>query len=329
MASTRRKRPHGTGSLFERYGSWYGQWLVRGKPVSRVIGPVRKPSSREGLTRSMAEARLRELMSETATAPPAVTERLTVEQVGVRLIKHLRAKGRKHSTLESYESYIRVHLAPFFGDTPISEITCDDVEDFIEACITDRHQSIKSTRNYLGFLHSLLDFAIRKRWTYENPCRLVDKPDPDENANDIRFLDQTELEELIHPANGPSRHHRATLERAARVRSLRDHDEMPWKKIAKEVGVAQSTAIYLYRCRPEAISTADEALWRVDRTMYLTAAMTGLRQGELLALRWIDVDWLAHKIRVRRNYVRGQVRHPEVQALLAVRPDGRPGCIGA
>lgn len=37
----------------------------------------------------------------------------------------------------------------------------------------------------------------------------------------------------------------------------------------------------------------------------MTAAMTGLRQGELLALRWRDVDWNAGKLRVRRNYVRG------------------------
>ena len=39
-----------------------------------------------------------------------------------------------------------------------------------------------------------------------------------------------------------------------------------------------------------------------DRTVYLVAAMTGLRQGELVALRWSDVDWTAARIRVRRNY---------------------------
>jgi integrase len=42
-----------------------------------------------------------------------------------------------------------------------------------------------------------------------------------------------------------------------------------------------------------------------DHALFLTAAMTGLRQGELLALRWRDVDWTAGKIHVRRNYVRG------------------------
>lgn len=44
----------------------------------------------------------------------------------------------------------------------------------------------------------------------------------------------------------------------------------------------------------------------MERTLYLTASMTGLRQGELLGLRWRDVDWLAGKVRVHRAYVRGE-----------------------
>jgi integrase len=30
--------------------------------------------------------------------------------------------------------------------------------------------------------------------------------------------------------------------------------------------------------------------------MYLTAALTGLRQGELLAVRWEDIDWEARRV---------------------------------
>jgi integrase len=48
-----------------------------------------------------------------------------------------------------------------------------------------------------------------------------------------------------------------------------------------------------------------------DRALFLVAAMTGLRQGELLALRWRDVDWPARKIRVRRNFVRGHWGTPK------------------
>ena len=48
----------------------------------------------------------------------------------------------------------------------------------------------------------------------------------------------------------------------------------------------------------------------LDRAIFLTAAMTGLRKGELLALRWKDVDWLAARVRVRQNYVRGEFGTP-------------------
>ena len=49
----------------------------------------------------------------------------------------------------------------------------------------------------------------------------------------------------------------------------------------------------------------------VERPMYLTAAMTGMRQGELLALRWRDVDWPARRVRVRRSFVRGEFGPPK------------------
>ena len=55
----------------------------------------------------------------------------------------------------------------------------------------------------------------------------------------------------------------------------------------------------------------DTDLGRVERRMYLTAAMTGMRQGELLALRWRDVDWPACRVRVRRNFVRGEFGTPK------------------
>lgn len=49
----------------------------------------------------------------------------------------------------------------------------------------------------------------------------------------------------------------------------------------------------------------------IDRALYRVAAMTGLRLGELIALRWRDVDWTASAIRVRSNYVLGQFGTPK------------------
>ena len=43
--------------------------------------------------------------------------------------------------------------------------------------------------------------------------------------------------------------------------------------------------------------------------MYLVAGMAGLRQGELLGLRWYSVDWVAMKIRAGRDtFTRGHMK---------------------
>jgi integrase len=55
----------------------------------------------------------------------------------------------------------------------------------------------------------------------------------------------------------------------------------------------------------------DDELGAVERVLYRTAAMTGLRRGELLALRWRDIDWSNGLIRVRRNYTRGEFGTPK------------------
>jgi integrase len=48
-----------------------------------------------------------------------------------------------------------------------------------------------------------------------------------------------------------------------------------------------------------------------DGALFLTAAFTGLRRGELLALRWRDVDFARSVIRVRASYSAGAVTTPK------------------
>jgi integrase len=48
-----------------------------------------------------------------------------------------------------------------------------------------------------------------------------------------------------------------------------------------------------------------------EATLYLTAAFTGLRRGELLALRWRDVDFASATIHVRQNLTSAGLTTPK------------------
>ncbi len=259
MSTTKRRarRAPGAGHLFVRRDSagresWYGKWYADARQVKRKIGPRRGPDGR-GLDRREAERKLRRLAEEVAPPPDS---RVGVEEAGALLIEHLEALGRKPATVEAYDSLLRVHLAPHFAGWSLDAINADDLEAFVRAKASEG-KSPKTVRNALGLLHSIYEFGQRKGWARSNPCKLIDKPRDDGDA-DIRFLEREEVEAVV--------------------------------RAESEVGDELAPTLAL---------------------MYRAAAMTGLRMGELIGLRWLDLDWSAGKVRVRRSYVRGEFSTPK------------------
>jgi len=252
------RRSRGTGGLFVRTDtagreSWYGQWRVGERRIKRRLGTRRKAGSKEGLTRSQAERRLQALIAQTSSKPPDPD--YTVGEIGRLLLSHLATLGRKPSTLGDYDSYLRVHIEPFFGDRRAGQIGRREIEAFVAAKRTEG-RATKSILNYLGFLHSIFAFAERRGLVGTNPVRQIDKPRVVDSDPEVRFLDDAQLERLV-----------------------------------------------------EAVP--DDLRGSTEAPLYLTGAMTGLRQGELIALRWRDVDFAAGRIRVRRSFVRGQFGAPK------------------
>ena len=76
------RRAYGSGSLRIENGIYYGRWYTAaGGYANRRVGPVRKPGSTEGLTKSQAEAKLREIMDGAGGRVTTDPSR-TVEHVG-------------------------------------------------------------------------------------------------------------------------------------------------------------------------------------------------------------------------------------------------------
>jgi integrase len=255
------RRPHGTGRLWVRTDrasreTWYASWRVAGRRVKRRIGLKRQPGSREGLTKTQAEAELRRLMGATQVKPRAGGERLTIEEATRCRLVHAERKGLKLSTRQDIASIERKHLRPLFGDRALDSIEYEDVLDLV-AVLECKGLKPKTIRNVVGQLSALFNFARapQRRWATTNPCEGLELPAVPAQT-EVRFLTLEELDALV--ANAwPGTYH------------------------------------------------------VLDRALYLTAAMTGLRKGELLALRWRDVDWPAGRVRVRQSYVRGEFGTPK------------------
>jgi integrase len=249
------KRAYGTGRIFVKHGAWYGSWRTPdGKRTTRKLGPVRQ--GREGLSKTQAEAALREMILVEVQRPAARDDDLTVSQLGRLLLARLQADGRKPSHIESVRYHLSKHIDPLLGDMAAGEVLESDVRRLVDRMLR-AGRAPKTIRNVAGTLHSVLGQVLT-----DNPCDMAKLPQSHAEPA-IRFLTQAELERVLDsppPADAP--------------RAERD-----W--------------------------------WPVIRLLVLTAAMTGMRLGELRALTWADLDMAAMKVRVRHSFVRGQLGAPK------------------
>ena len=51
-----------------------------------------------------------------------------------------------------------------------------------------------------------------------------------------------------------------------------------------------------------------------EKALFMSAVFTGLRQGELLGLKWGDIDWINCQACVRRTYNHGHFYEPKSKA---------------
>lgn len=251
-----------------------GAWYGQWHAAGRQVMRKLGPIRQPGSRDGLTKAQAeRELRRrmEQEQAVAAAPARLTVAEAGERLVEHLAALGRKKSTVEGYRSALNIHLGPFFKDKPIERITRDDVERFIAY---ERREGRTVVTGVKG------GKVTRRTGSSSKSIQ-----------NYLGVLHG--IFELA-------------IRRGWAMANPVKHAERPVVQSSTEIRfVSMDELEALLRAVP------DEALGQVERVMYLAAATTGMRQGELVALRWRDVDWSARRIRVRRNYVRGEYGSPK------------------
>src|SRR5262249_34092397 len=83
------------------------------------------------------------------------------------LERHVRVQC-KYSTLVTYESALREHLVPFFGEVGLAEISEPQIAE-LQAKLVQEGKPAKTVRNILGVLAAALRMACEWRYLEERP----------------------------------------------------------------------------------------------------------------------------------------------------------------
>jgi integrase len=241
-----------------------------------------------------------------------------------------RRPGFKERTYEHYRYLLVNHLLPVFARVRLSQLDYAAIDNYVEtkqleseevrqatrAGITLRGASgrprralANSTINAtLELLSTILDDAVRRRLLPANPARERGLRLKEQRARG-HVLEIDELEDLLVAAQEIE--HTVTpavLERGAAARALRDQ-RLPWKEVARRLGVAESTAIYYVQqhARPR-ISPR--------RTIIACLAGSGLRNTELCRIDVCDVDFAHGYINVEDAKTDAGVRRVDLSPML-------------
>jgi integrase len=238
-------------------------------------------------------------------------------------------------TIELNEYQLRRYLAPFFGEMRPSQIALTTIKEYRDQIHRENEQiriaadagkplrdprtglrvrtySNESINKTVRTLALIVDEAEDAGWVDRNVARGRRTREPLERRRHHAALDPDELIDLLDAARKLDRSRRkpGTLERAQRVRTLRDEHRLTWSEIGKRLDVAPPTAIYLYRAEPDALTAG------VRRAIVATLALAGPRVSELCMLNAADVDLAKARLYIADSKTEAGVRAVDIHPRL-------------
>jgi integrase len=226
------------------------------------------------------------------------------------------------STYQQYKGHIEKHLKPYFEGFKINHVNFDAIEQFKIHCL-EKHTAL---------FERALDRFKRNPWFEELKILVNGKTDStypeiqaryEEARAKVAELSEEErrcIESAIERINKFARPiATATLRKilitlgAILTHAVRYIDFNPAREVEKPKGKGlkkeQEEMIIL---KPKEIRLLfDNAATQKDRVLFMTAVLTGMREGELVGLKWEDIDWVNSQIYVRRTFNHGKFMDPK------------------
>jgi integrase len=279
---------------------WYGKWSRNGQPVIRALGRAWVESDGNGgwrrkrgrapegmLTQVQAAERMLAIVRE-HDAEQTLLERdaeerrrrgITFRELAAEYLEWLeRIQGAKPSTLRDHRLLLaepgqayrrgngssRGYVMAALGDRPAREVTTREIEDLLRS-VSATGVAPRTVNKVRQLICAIFNYGMRPS-TYglrTNPATYADRRREPERGP-LAFYSPEQVEEL-----------------------------------------ARSLAAGAHRDPSRPALSPDEIEARAredvqDAELIRVAAYAGLRRGELVALRWRDIDFVARKITVRR-----------------------------
>lgn len=180
------------------------------------------------------------------------------------------------TTYHDYKKRLEIYVTPTLGDYELRQLNGKLIRAWVNA-VRDKW-ALSSARQALALLKRALDTAVQDGDLEENPARSVAAPKPAKST--LRQADDDED--------------------SGRALSV---EEM--ERVLAEARRCDKLFSSTYGARTSAAAVRGDGLF----VLYTLAFRLGLRRGELLGLRWKDIDFDRRILRVRQQVVREDGRY--------------------
>jgi integrase len=184
------RHTHGSVRFDRRRRTWNYLWYESGKRRSKLIGTKQQYPTKAAAWRAVERPVVGQPETKNGDTLRDVVTRYEAERMPSR-----------HSTAYVYRSFLKNHITPRWGDTPIAEVQARDVELWLQSL----ELSPKSRTHVRSLMHSLVEFAM---WAGvltpgRNPISLVRNKGATKRVRRARSLTVEQFQSLLKELHEP------------------------------------------------------------------------------------------------------------------------------